>query len=129
MLLLSLRKQYLGMTKYHLAAFFAAIYLAIAIFEFILEPFYIFFSDEGENLIIRYFSTGYFNKKKQVIQIPKKSFTGYDIETSVFGLKKKLVLKQRFKSGEAKYHAISISLMNKNQQEMLVTSLDKFKVS
>ena len=129
MLGLSLQKSYLGMTKYHLALIIGIIYVCIAVFEFVLELYYIYFSDEGENIILRFFSTGYMNKKKQVIQIPKKLFTNYEIEESMFGLKKKLILKQQLKTNEVKYPPVSVSLMNNKQLQLLRDALDKYIVT
>ena len=127
MFMLSLQQRYFGMTKYQVALIFGLIYLLIMSVEAMFELYYIYFSDEGDLIIFRYFSTGYFNRKKQVIQIPKKSFSGYEITDSILGLKKKITLKQRLKTSVVQYPPVSITLLNEKQRTQLTETLDKYK--
>ena len=126
---LSSEGHYYGLNKYQIALTIVLIYIVIALIVPILELNYVFFSDEGEFIVLRYFSSGYINRKKRVIQIPKKSFTGYEIIKTLNGMKIKIILKQRLKTSEVRYPPVSITLMNKKQRTQMLEALDKYKIS
>ena len=65
---LSSEGHYYGLNKYQIALTIVLIYIVIALIVPILELNYVFFSDEGEFIVLRYFSSGYINRKKRVIQ-------------------------------------------------------------
>lgn len=117
---------YLGLTKYNWALIICAVYSISVIYESIRGLHYIYFSDEKSVLTIRYFSLSYFNSRKNVIEMPVDEFIRYNITTSVFKLRVKLTLYRLIKSREAKYPAISISLLNKPELEILRSALDKY---
>jgi hypothetical protein len=118
---------FLGLNKYNWALVIAAIYLVVPIFEGILELYYIYFSDDKNVLTFRYFSLGYFNRKKNMIEIPVHEFSKFEIRKMIFGLKQKLILYRRIKDKDAKYPPISISLLNKKERESLITALSHYQ--
>lgn len=128
LIMLDLKRTYFGFSKYQWAIVVSAIYIAHVIYQGILEPYYIYFSDQGEKIILRYFSMSFYNDKKQTIEIPKDSYSGYEIKTSLGGLKKKLILCEKIKNTVAKYPAVSITALNKTQEAHLIEALEKNKV-
>jgi hypothetical protein len=123
----SLMENFLGITKYRWALIVAGIYIISIIIEALFELNYIYFSDEDDLIVLRYFSMSMFNRQKNSIEIPKKVFRGYQIEKSFFGLKKKIVLLQRLKDRDVKYPAVSVTGLNANEFQLLIKTLDKYK--
>ena len=91
-----------------------------------LELNYIYFSDDEDMIIFRYFSMSVFNKKKNSIEIPKDKFGGYKIVESLGGFKKQIILYQQLKKEKAKYRPVSITSLKGDELKILTTSLDKY---
>jgi hypothetical protein len=127
--LLDVKQSYFGLSKYQWAIVISGLYVAFVIYQAILELNYIYFNDQGDRIILRYFSMSFYNSKKQSIEIPIESFSGYEIRTSFAGLKQKLVLYERIKNTDAKYPAVSLSALSKNQKENLFAALERNKIS
>jgi CDP-diglyceride synthetase len=117
----------LGMNKYQWAMIIGLLYFLSIVFESVLELNYIYYSDRDDPIVFRYFSMSIFNKKKNSIEIPKNAFAGYQLISSLKGMKKKIILLQRIKDKIAKYPPVSISSLNKRQFRQLIDSLDKYK--
>ncbi len=117
----------LGMNKYQWAMIIGLLYFLSIVFESILDLNYIYYSDRDEHIIFRYFSMSILNKKKNSIEIPKNVFAGYQLISSMKGIKKKIILLQKIKDKIAKYPPVSISSLNKRQFKQLIDSLDKYK--
>ncbi len=123
-ILLKLPNKFLGFNKYHWALILGIIYVLSAIAEAFLEYTYILFSDEGNTIILRYFSLSFFNKKKQSIEIPKAEFTSYDVKDCLWGLKKKISLHRFYQNKEAKYPVVPLTILKKEELDQLIKSLD-----
>ncbi len=87
---------------------------------------YIFFTDDGEKIIFRYFTAGFVSGKKNSVEIDKKSFSGYKIETSFFSLIQKITLLQKFQEGVAKYPPIYISALSREERSKVFKSLNLY---
>jgi hypothetical protein len=124
----NLQTQYFGLSKYQWAIIISFLYLAASIIESVLNLHYIFYSDEGDVIILRYFSMSFFNKKKNSIEIPNKDFRGYAIEKKLNGFQEFIILYQDFKGKEAKYPAVNITALSKVQKDKLIASLEKNKL-
>jgi len=123
----SLGDNFLGISKYRWALIVMGIYVLSLIVEAFFELNYIYFSDEDDKIILRYFSMSMFNRQKNSIEIPKKVFSGYEIRKSIFGLKKKIVLLQRLKDRDVKYPAVSLTGLNADELQLLTKILDRHK--
>jgi hypothetical protein len=117
----------LGLTTGQLAIIIASAYFIYIIIIFYLEPFYIFYSDENNNLIFRYYSTIKINPIKQVIDIPKNEFLYCKIKTDFSGIKKKIILYRKTKHGIAKYPALCLSFLSNKEINNLLASLSKYQ--
>ncbi len=111
--------------KYMLLIPVISLYILIIIFNVIRDFNYIYFSDEGDKIVFRYFSLSIFTQKKSSIEISKASFKGYKLERSLAGLKEKIVLLQQLKNNVARYPAVSITALTTKQKANLVNSLNK----
>jgi hypothetical protein len=116
----------LGMSDTAWTLILVGIYFVIAFLPMFLSYQYIFFSDEDENIIIRYFSAGIVGGKKNSVEINKKSFSGYKIHSSFFGLIKSITLFQKFNAGVAKYPPVYISALNKEELAKVIRSLNLY---
>lgn len=126
-LVFNLQNTILGMNKYQWGLIIGLLYFLSIIIESVLDLNYIYFSDSDDHIILRYFSMSIFNKKKHSIEIPKDVFGGYQLVSSLKGLKHKIILMEKVKDKTAKYMPVSLSSLNKKQLKQLITTLDKYK--
>ena len=103
-----------------------AIYLIIAFLPMILNYQFVSFSDEGENLVFRYFTAGIVGGKKNSVEIKKISFKGYKSESKFFGLVRSVVLFQKIGKEVAKYPPVYISALNRDQRSKLFATLNRY---
>jgi len=103
-----------------------AIYFLTIIFNVIRDFNYIFYNDDGDKLLLRYFSLSIFTQKKNSIEIPKRSFAGYKLEKSFIGLKEKIVLLQQLENKIARYPSVSVTALNSQQKKSIINSLNRF---
>ena len=99
------------------------IYLIIVFLPMIRNYRFIYFSDEGETIIIRYFESGIFGGRKNSVEINKKTLTGFKMESKYLGLIHSITLFQQYKEGVAKYPPIYISALSKKERAMVAKSL------
>jgi hypothetical protein len=105
---------------------FVAIFVIITFYPMVLNYQYISYSDEGEDIILRYFSSGMISGRKNSVEINKRAFTGYQINSKYFGLIKSLVLFQKIKDRTAKYPPVYITSLKKEEKAKLIQSLNSF---
>ena len=115
-----------GMSKYQFSIVIAGIYIAIVLFNTLRNYFYIFYNDEGEEIILRFFSLSYFTQKKRSIEIQKKDIAGFKVIKSLSGLRENLIIYQKTKKGTAKYPSVSLTALSKQEKEKLINSLSRF---
>lgn len=115
----------LKIKKYLISIFIGVLYVLMIIFNVIRDFNYIYYSDEGDKVVLRYFSLSIFTQKKSSIEIPKAALYGYMHNKSFMGLKEKIVLLQQLKNKVAKYPAVSITSLNTKQKNDLITSLNR----
>jgi hypothetical protein len=102
------------------------IYLIVAFLPMALNYQYVWFSDEGESLVFRYFSAGIVGGRKNSVEIRKISFAGYKIEKKFFGLSRSLYLYQNVGSKTAKYPPIHISALPADLMGKLISTLNQY---
>jgi hypothetical protein len=116
------------LTKYHLIIAIAVVYFIISLFNYLRNPYFLFFSDGGEMLILRYYPLSIFNNKKNSIEIPKKQFQKFEIKKFFFGMDEKLIVIQNYRNKIAKYPPISLSAVSKSDRERIKSALQKLMV-
>ncbi|MGD0341370.1 MAG: hypothetical protein ABSA76_06660 [Bacteroidales bacterium] len=102
------------------------IWLIIAFLPMILNYQFIFYSDDENDIVFRFFSAGIVGGKKNSVEINKGTFTGFKIESKYFGLSKSLILFQKLAQGVAKFPPIFISALTKDQQAKLIHALKQY---
>ncbi len=118
---------FLGLKKYNWVVVLTCIYIVSLVLESLLEFNYIYFSDDKNKLTLRYFSLGYFNRKKTSVEIPIQEFVDFEVKEYLWGFKQKIVLQRIYKNQIAKYPAVSISILNKEERNNLILALDHYK--
>lgn len=118
--------EFAGIDKYEFSILLACIYILTVLFGVIRNYHYIYYSDEGDNLILRFFSFSFWTQKKSSIEINKNDLEGYQINQQIFGLRENLVLYQKTKGGRAKYPPVSITALSKSEKKELLDSLAIF---
>ena len=116
----------LGMSDTVWTVILIAIWVILAFLPMILNYQYISYSDEGENIIFRYFTSGIVGGKKNSIEISKISFSGYKTETRFFGLIQSITLFQKFQEGVAKYPPVYISALKPEEKAKVIKSLNTY---
>lgn len=114
----------LGIDKTTLTIFVSAIFLMIILVPEILNYQYIYFSDEGESIIFRYYSAGLITGNKNSVEINKRTFSGFTIDKKFFGLVESITLYQRLREGIAKYPPIFLSALKKTDKDRIIRSLN-----
>ncbi len=116
----------LGMEETGWTVIIAAIYLVIVFIPMILNYQYVYYSDDGNNIVFRYFLSGIFGGKKNSVEINKMTFSGFSIEKRFFGLIQSIILFQDLKEGKAKYPPIYISALTREEKAKVIRSLNSF---
>jgi hypothetical protein len=114
----------LGMSDTAWTLILVAVYLFMAFLPMILNYQFIFFSDDSEKLVFRYFSSGIVGGKKNSIEIDKRSFYGFKLEKKLFGLIQSITLLQKFQEGVAKYPPVYISALSREEKDRIIKSLN-----
>ena len=104
------------------------IYFGYALLPMFLNYQYIHFSDEGENIVIRYFTAGIIGGRKNSIEINKNGFSGYKSEARFFGMIQSITLYQKFQEGIATYPPVYISALSKEERSKIFRSLNQYAV-
>jgi hypothetical protein len=115
----------LGLERTHYILIVCVLYIGIMVYYTLKHPYFIFFSDRGEKIIMRYYPIRALNQKKQSIEIPKSQFLKYETEKFFLG-NEKLYLFQRFNNKVAKFPAVSLSALSRKEIKEIKASLNQY---
>jgi len=118
-----------GISNNLLAIFIGLAYVINAFYQSFRNYNYIYFNDESDNMVMRFFSPNLFTNKKNSIEIPKNEFAGYSRNSFFMGYREKITLYRRTKKGIAKYPAVSITALSVAERQLLLSTLDKLKTN
>ncbi len=119
--------QFFGITNYHLAIIIAGTYVIYMLYHTLRKYDYVYFSDENDKVILRYFPTRVFTHRKNSIEMPKRDFAGYEKKKWLFGFREYIILMVRTPRGTAKYPPVSLSALNRKEKESLYRALERLK--
>lgn len=106
--------------------FLAGLWLLFILIPLFLNYQYVFFSDDTEKIIIRYFNAGLIGGRKNSVEIDKRAFSGYQLQTKFFGLNTSIILFQKFSEGVAKYPPVYISALTESEKTKLFKALSSY---
>ncbi|HEX2919815.1 MAG TPA: hypothetical protein VHO50_01490 [Bacteroidales bacterium] len=119
----------LGLDDAYWTLMLSVIWVTAALLPMILNFQFVFFSDDTENIVFRYFNAGIFGGKKNAVEIDKRLFAGYTTEKKMFGQMISITLYQKFNDGVAKYPPIYISALSKQEKMRLFKILNTYSAS
>jgi hypothetical protein len=114
-----------GITKAYLILFISVIYMILIVYNYLKDYYYIYFNDESNMILFRYYSMRPLSQTKRSIEIPRGSLVRYEIKTSSFGISTKLILYQKAKAGVYKYTPVSISALSSHEKDQLIQALNR----
>jgi hypothetical protein len=114
----------LGIDKSWYLIVLAIFYTGLMVYNILVKPNFVYFSDNGDKIILRYYPTRIFNRKKNSIEISKRSFVSWEIEKFLFGTCEMLYLHGKFKSGIARYPGVSLSAVNRRDSVCIKLALN-----
>ena len=115
-----------GIQEFYATLILTAAYILLAFLPLLLKYKYIYFSDDGKNIIFRYYSVGLLRGKKNSVEIPKNEFLGYKITKHFPGLIKSIQLYRLMGNKKASYSPVYISSLSKSELNKIAGSLDKY---
>ena len=119
-------KPFYGLSRYTLVLILLSLYIIIMVISYSLNRNYIYFNDDGESIVLRYYPIRPFARKKRVIEIPKDSLARYEIRKSFLGFRVSLFLYQRIKNKIARYPAIGLTALKKKELVLIENQLSKY---
>lgn len=127
MFFFNFRNGIFGMSKFQFAGVLAIVYFGFLLYEWKLGYNYIYYNDQGDKIVLRYFSLSYFSRQKSSIEILKDKFAGYELRNDFFGLKKMLVLKYKLKDeSSANFPVVNLSILSTAEIEKVTKALDRW---
>jgi hypothetical protein len=115
-----------GMSDTTWTLILVVLYFAYAFLPMVLNYQYIYYSDDGEKLVFRYFTAGIIGGRKNSIEINKNGFSGYKTESRLFGMIQSITLFQKLQEGIAKYPPVYISALTGDERSKLFRSLNQY---
>jgi len=112
--------------KTYLAIFFGLLFVLFLVYRNLMKYNFIYVSDEGAIINIRFYRMEAINQKHSSIEIPKTMLIKYEIVKKFFKLRKEIIIYQQVKNRIAKYPPLSISALNNNQITQLCQTLDLY---
>lgn len=105
----------------------AVAFFLLMIYFNLADHHYFYYSDDSPGkLIFRFYSIGIGKSKYKSIEIGQGDLLRYEITKTNMGAKKQITLYARMNRQMAKYPPVSISALNKEQEEMLRRSLSQY---
>ena len=117
---------FLGLSDSAWTIILTGIWVILAFMPMVLNYQFFSYSDEGDCIIIRYFTAGIVGGKKNSFEINKTTFSGYKIKSSFFGIIQSLVLFQKVQGGVATYPPVYISALSKDEKAKVKKSLNLY---
>lgn len=114
-----------GITKTIALLIAIVAYLLYVLITYVINYQYIFYSDEGDKIILKYVSLRPFDNKRNAIEISKGNYYGYKIRKSFLNLKEEIIFLIQTPNGIAKYPPISIAALTPKQKKILINSINQ----
>jgi len=116
----------LGMSQLFWTILIVACFAVIVFLPVILNFQYVYYSDEGDRIVFRYYTTGFIAGKKNSIEINKRTFSGFTFDKKLFGLIQSVTLYQQIRKNVAKYPPVHISGLKRVERAKIIKSLSSF---
>lgn len=115
-----------SITRYHVIIALALVFIIISVINSLRNPYYFYFEDKEGMLVFRFYPVGFFNSRKNSIEIPKQHLVKFEIIKFFLGMEEKLVLYQVYRKKVAKYPPISLSGLTHTERSKLKEALSLY---
>ena len=115
-----------GLNKSQWSFIIIGVFVLIILLNNYRDFHYINFSDNGNNIVFKFYSMRIFSGKKNTIEIHKKDFVKFETNSSFFKMRDYIILYQKLKKGIAKYPPISITGLSKKDKIKLKNQLLRY---
>ncbi len=120
-----LPQTFLGLSNNEIAILILAAFFIYFLFHYIRNHNYIYYSDTGNKLILRYFSLRPLEDKKNSIEFNKKELYSFEIDKKLAGFNRFIVLYRNTNQGVVKYPPVSITAMDNRSEKKLIAALHR----
>ncbi len=117
--------KYLGLSNQKISFILILIYLIFYFFHLAIKTSYLYFSDEGFKIIIRFYPLKPINPKKSSIEIPKNQFYKFAYKKSL--LREEVTVYQKLGANISKYPPFSLKGLKKEQKAKLILALKAYQ--
>ncbi len=114
-----------GFTRDQIAIAIMVLFILYFLFHYLRNHNYIYYSDTGNDLILRYFSLRPLEDKKNSIEFNKREFHKFEIIKTLFGLNENIIIYRKTPKGIAKYPPVSTTALGKSEKEKIYSSFQK----
>ncbi|HCC69661.1 MAG TPA: hypothetical protein DEQ09_00695 [Bacteroidales bacterium] len=115
-----------GIEEFYATITLITLYLLLTFLPLLSRYKYIYFSDDGQDIIFRYYSVGFLRRKKSSIEIPKKEFLGYKMKKHFPGMVKSIQLYRLMGNKKASYTPVYLTALTKSERNKIVVALNKY---
>jgi Na+-transporting methylmalonyl-CoA/oxaloacetate decarboxylase gamma subunit len=116
----------IGLSRLGFTLIVLFLFILFYIYHILVASSFIYYSDDEPKIIIRFYQLNFFNSAKNSFEIPKKEFTGFRIERSVFNLREDLIMFRKSQGKIVRYPPFSISSLSLSEKGKLLKSLNSF---
>ncbi len=114
-----------GFDMDQIAGFIVGMFILFFLYHILRDHNYIYYSDMGNKIILRYFSLRPLTDKKKSIEFNKKELHKYELKRSLLGFRQSIIIYRQTSRGVAKYPPVSITALSRQDKEKLTASLQK----
>jgi len=115
-----------GLNKTQWSLIIIGVFVLLLILNNLRDFHYIYFSDNGNNIVFKFYSMQIFSGTKNALEINKKDFVKFQTNSSLFKMRDYLIIYQKLKKGIAKYPPISITGLSKKEKTKLLNQLSLY---
>ncbi len=115
-----------GLNKTQWSFIIVGVFVLLLILNYLRDFHYIYFSDNGDKIVFRFYSMKIFAGKKHTIEMYKKDFVKFQTSSVLFKMRDYLIVYQKLKKGIAKYPPISITGLSKKDKAKLINQLSLY---
>ncbi|MBO7133140.1 MAG: hypothetical protein J6W06_03135 [Bacteroidales bacterium] len=104
-----------------------ALFVFFEAFLFIKKFNYINYNSDGFKIILKYTSLGMLSAGNFKLEIPKKDLVNVELQKSILGMRKMIVIYVRTPNGVAKFKPVSVSILSQDELTGMMDDLDSIK--
>ena len=112
--------------SYLYSIFFILLYIFYLVYRSQLKYHFIFFSDEGPKVVLRYYRFGGITHQYRSFEIVKSSLYSFEITRHFFNKREELVIYQKTPKGIAKYPPVPLTALTPEQSSALTQTLSLY---